>query len=299
LFQGQLLQIRRCAACTLAAPSSGDPFVLEELHCASLAPHRQCVSLLELLNAASAVETPKGYRCDRCQTLDTTVMMSGLVRLPQIYVLRLNRVAFDTRGGESRVGCSVDFPDTLDLVLVKRLLWPDRAPLDYHGRPCGTKYRLFAVVFHEGSQVRRGHYFSYIRGGDGTGQSGGRGKSRRAPGGAFTCCADQPTEIAATRSSSSGSSSRRDELSWTLVSDASVTQMRPPSSSDGRRSGVASPQMVEMNRQRNARACLLFYSRVEEEDVLVEESPEAHHDSLRIALASPQLSGFNSGGGLD
>ena len=42
-----------------------------------------------------------------------------------------------------------------------QLLWPDNA-LDYHGEPCGTNYRLFAVVFHRGRTVRSGHYFAVI-----------------------------------------------------------------------------------------------------------------------------------------
>ena len=35
------------------------------------------------------------FTCDRCKRKGTTALRQGLVRLPAVYVLRLNRVNFD------------------------------------------------------------------------------------------------------------------------------------------------------------------------------------------------------------
>ena len=71
-------------------------------------------------------------------------MVSGHIRLPRILVIRLNRVKYDGQF-ESRVNCSVDFPDSLDLSDSGKLLYPDQA-VDYHGVRCASRYRLFSVV---------------------------------------------------------------------------------------------------------------------------------------------------------
>ena len=45
----------------------------------------------------------------------TTALRQGIVRLPAVYVLRLNRVNFDQRGYEVRVSTAIDYPNDLTL----------------------------------------------------------------------------------------------------------------------------------------------------------------------------------------
>jgi hypothetical protein len=77
LFQGQSLSLKKCRDCALVSPSSADPFVMEELFCAALAPGRQMVGLNELLRASVAVETPSDFTCDRCKAKGGTMVSTG------------------------------------------------------------------------------------------------------------------------------------------------------------------------------------------------------------------------------
>jgi ubiquitin C-terminal hydrolase len=104
----------------------------------------------------------------------------GLVRLPAVYIIRLNRVNFDRYGRESRVSVSIDYPDTLDLA-DGQMWWAD-TPLDYHGRSCGVRYKLYAVVFHRGGTVRSGHYFASVHSSTGTTPSPAQEAKRKSGG---------------------------------------------------------------------------------------------------------------------
>ena len=162
-FQGQSIKVKKCVSCGLYSPCSADPCLVEELKCAHLEGASVEPSLEALLRAESAAETPEGYRCDGCGRVGTTRLLSGLLRLPRVYVVRLNRALTNRRGEEERVDTSIDFPDTLDLAASGRLLFPQHPPKDYHGSPCGSQYRLFGAVFHRGTSIRSGHYFASIR----------------------------------------------------------------------------------------------------------------------------------------
>ena len=177
LFQGQSLKTTTCSRCGLYSPSSADPFLVEEVFTAPVARQSRA-SLQDLIEQASRDETPRDFKCDRCKRVGTTVVRVGLVRLPAVYIIRINRVNFDRYGRESRVSTSIDYPDTLDLA-DGQMWWAD-TPLDYHGRPCGVRYQLYAVVFHRGGTVRSGHYFASVHSSTGTQPSAAqeaRGKS--------------------------------------------------------------------------------------------------------------------------
>eukprot|EP01050_Picozoa_sp_SAG11_P028987 SAG11_NODE_7981_length_1074_cov_1.621538_1_plen_155_part_10 len=154
---------------------SADPFVAEEVH---LTENDSTPTLMDLLAAKNRIQQPPDYRCDGCRQLGTTRRRECLFRLPEIYVIHLNRVCrleprttlvghassiphsesatlilcHDYRPGrpnqvahdrtlneERRVGSSVDFPDEIDIA--EQLLYPGR-PRDYSLRPCSTRYRL-------------------------------------------------------------------------------------------------------------------------------------------------------------
>ena len=155
LFQGQTLHISSCSACDFTDPSFADVFVTDQLHLAPVA-QLSSVKLEKLLADASRAETMDEYECDRCSAAGTTEFASGHVRLPEVYVVRLNRGHFLPDGRSSRVSTSVHFPDRLDL---RR-----------HGRMCtavadaqSQEYELFGAVFHAGATPNGGHYYSYVR----------------------------------------------------------------------------------------------------------------------------------------
>ena len=113
-FQGQTLQLKKCQHCGEYSPCTADPFLIEQLHLKPLA-ERPRGSLEELLEAASAPELPTDYRCDGCRKLGTTAIMTGLVRLPRVFVVRLNRTHRTPVGAESRISTPIDYPDQLNL----------------------------------------------------------------------------------------------------------------------------------------------------------------------------------------
>ena len=83
-----------CRDCGLYSPASADPFVVQELFTAPFARYAHA-SLSDLIAQETKSETPVDFTCDRCKRKGTTALRQGLVRLPAVYVLRLNRVNFD------------------------------------------------------------------------------------------------------------------------------------------------------------------------------------------------------------
>jgi uncharacterized UBP type Zn finger protein len=255
LFQGQTLKTTTCTNCGLYSPSSADPFLVEELFTAPYANHSSA-TLGGLIAEAAKHETPPDFKCDRCRRIGTTIVRAGLVRVPAVYIIRLNRVTYDRYGRESRVSTSIDYPDTLELA-DSQLWWPDTA-LDYHGRPCGVRYKLYAVVFHQGATVRTGHYFASVHSTVGTtGRGGGRvGGEKTATRGPRWCCGSSARsggiqEQEATEVEDVGPIGG--EHRWVLADD--LIQ-------DGIRLNGPPPQQTEFGvRYGGARSVLLFYRR--------------------------------------
>lgn len=271
LFQGQSLKTTMCNSCGLYSPSSAEPFLVEELHTAPYARHASA-TLGELVAEAAKDEKPSDFKCDRCRRIGTTVVRVGLVRVPAVYIIRLNRVAYDQSGHERRVSTSIDYPSTLELDN-SQLRWPGTA-LDYHGMPCGVRYKLYAVVFHRGSTVRTGHYFASVSSTAGTkgrvarknkggGRGGGGGATRDGPtakrGGWSWCgCCHGPVqeEAGAVADDEEEATEAEDvELvdgdSWVLADDLRR---------DGMEFEGPVPQDLEMQ-YGGARSVLLFYRR--------------------------------------
>ena len=158
LLQGQQLRLRQCLGCGAFAPLSAEPCSVRQLYLqGAAASPGEALSLEAMLAAqAAALELDAGYRCDGCGRLGATKMREALLRLPKVLVVHLNRATL--AGG--RLATRVAFEDELDLRHC--LMWPTR-PTDYSDRPCGARYRLYAVVVHRGASSRSGHYLAYAR----------------------------------------------------------------------------------------------------------------------------------------
>lgn len=134
LLQGQHIVAKKCTRCGLCEAVSADPFVAEEV---PLSEDNHSPRLKDLLAAKCRLQQLPDYKCDGCKGLGTTRRRECLFRLPQIYVIHLNRVAHDRRRlEERRVGSSVDFPDEIDLA--EQLMYPSN-PRDYSLQPCSSR----------------------------------------------------------------------------------------------------------------------------------------------------------------
>lgn len=141
LMQGQHIVAKLCTKCGLCEAVSADPFVAEEVHLSEDDPNP---SLHDLLTAKCRLQQLPDYKCDKCKEVGTTRRRECLFRLPQIYVVHLNRVAHDrVRHEERRVGSSVDFPDEIDIA--DQLLYPS-SPRDYSLQPCSSRYADYEIT---------------------------------------------------------------------------------------------------------------------------------------------------------
>lgn len=113
-FQGQTLQLKKCLNCQQYSPCTADPFIIDQLNLHSMVTGTRA-SLEQLLQNVSDPQRPADYRCDLCQEIGSTNILSALVRLPRIYIVWLNRDNTTALGSESRVATSIDFPDEMNL----------------------------------------------------------------------------------------------------------------------------------------------------------------------------------------
>ena len=62
---------------------------------------------------------------------------------------------------QKKIDSSIKIEEELDLA--DCMINPDSPGRDYTGAACGTKYRLYAVVFHAGDAPNVGHYYATVR----------------------------------------------------------------------------------------------------------------------------------------
>ncbi|XP_029019035.1 ubl carboxyl-terminal hydrolase 18 [Betta splendens] len=93
--------------------------------------------------------------CPACESKTPSKKGFKLLSLPPILCLHLKR--FRSSSGRTRkLGCTVTFPESLDLLAAVR----DAFPSDCVQAAC--RYALYAVVVHSGS-AHFGHYTAYVR----------------------------------------------------------------------------------------------------------------------------------------
>ena len=67
--------------------------------------------LLELLQANAKPQRPESFICEGCNTLSSTDVEDKLLRLPEVFVVHINRADRNDR----RIDTPVDFPESIDL----------------------------------------------------------------------------------------------------------------------------------------------------------------------------------------
>jgi len=169
VFQGQRVVTTSCQEqeCRKFTASRADPFICEEIRLrravdasyissGSMSSAAAAVPLTDLLEVNARPQRPDAFVCEGCNACSSTVVEDKLLRLPEVFVVHINRADKLNR----RIETSVDFPDSLDLGSI--LLSPDQ-PYDSRMQACASSYVLQAVCFHQGQSARLGHYFAAIR----------------------------------------------------------------------------------------------------------------------------------------
>lgn len=94
-----------------------------------------------------------------CKSKANAIKFFRIAKAPPVLTLHLKRFNINYEYGRARAqkfNQLIDYPELIDI-----------APYMIDGNQTGTKYRLFGVTCHRGSELRFGHYTSYIRGPDG------------------------------------------------------------------------------------------------------------------------------------
>ncbi|KAI0559946.1 Ubiquitin carboxyl-terminal hydrolase [Gracilaria domingensis] len=149
LFGGVLQSCVQCTDCDFKSITT-EPFLDMSLEISRVS------SVERALDRFCAVETLHGdnrYRCEGCRSLVDAHKRFSVRRAPNVLTLHLKR--FDRTRKDSRF---ISFPETLDL-----------APYMY-GRPneATAKYKLSALLIHQGTSRQFGHYYAYVRSANGT-----------------------------------------------------------------------------------------------------------------------------------
>ncbi|WWC67264.1 uncharacterized protein I206_101172 [Kwoniella pini CBS 10737] len=103
------------------------------------------------------LEGDNKYHCDNCKAKANATKSFKIQETPPILTLHLKRFSVEySRMGRVRANKfndHIEFPEQLDV-----------AAYMVDPKAAGTKYRLFGVTCHHGTELRHGHYTSYVKG---------------------------------------------------------------------------------------------------------------------------------------
>jgi len=152
IFQGQM---RSCLQ-----PLNGDPTAtLQPFFSLQLDIQSEKVSnVTEAIVNNFATEIIDGYLCPKTKVAVEASKSMTLEELPPILVLHLKRFVYDGSGKGSQKLCkNIDFP--VDLEIGPKILSPTTKSKHSTKQ---RSYKLFAVVYHNGTEASKGHYITDI-----------------------------------------------------------------------------------------------------------------------------------------
>jgi ubiquitin C-terminal hydrolase len=149
VFGGRLRSQVVCSRCKHAS-STFEPYLDLSLELRNASSVTQA---LRLYTVKERLEGANRYRCMACKGLVNATKQLLLHRTPPVLCVQLKRFGFGRYGG-GKIGKPVQFDETLDL-----------------GQFCtnecveasSTRFRLYAVLVHEGASANAGHYYCYVR----------------------------------------------------------------------------------------------------------------------------------------
>ena len=104
-----------------------------------------------------STESIEGYVCQKTKEAIAISRSLYIEELPPILILHLKRFVYDSSGGVQKLMKNVDFP--VDLEINRDILSPS-SKSKYQAKQ--RQYKLFAVVYHNGSEASKGHYVTDI-----------------------------------------------------------------------------------------------------------------------------------------
>lgn len=128
----------------------------------------QPMSLHDCISKAFRYALPEDYRCDRCKRSNTQgLKLLTIQHTPNLLLIHLNRTAMEeaTYNDDGTVNDGGFYKDPRAVIIPEAL--EVSAWLNHHQFGPGSKvsYRLAGLVSHKGPDMHRGHYLSYVRGG--------------------------------------------------------------------------------------------------------------------------------------
>lgn len=114
-------------------------------------------SVRDALACLVSKEPLTGYVCSKTGQEVEASRQITLEELPPILILHLKCFVYDKSGGIQKLMKRVDF--TSDLELSKEFLSPSQKGKLKEGQ---RKYKLFAVVYHDGKEATKGHYITEV-----------------------------------------------------------------------------------------------------------------------------------------
>eukprot|EP00930_Biecheleria_cincta_P022477 TRINITY_DN16403_c0_g1_i1.p1 TRINITY_DN16403_c0_g1~~TRINITY_DN16403_c0_g1_i1.p1 ORF type:complete len:863 (+),score=158.30 TRINITY_DN16403_c0_g1_i1:19-2607(+) len=106
-------------------------------------------TVAECLRSYLAEEPLQGYRCDSCQSVDTSRRRSQIMKPPDHLIVSLGRFSFAADGGQQKDHAHISADKVLKVPVSSR----DEGE-------AFADYSLYAIVVHAGSTPHSGHYYS-------------------------------------------------------------------------------------------------------------------------------------------
>ena len=152
MYQGQMRSQVQHSNVEPTAPLQ--PFLTLQLDIQS----EKIINVADAIACNFAEETLDGYMCSKTnQEIEASRSMS-LEELPSILVLHLKRFIYDgSSNGCQKLLKNIDFPVDLE---INRDILSSNSRSKYPIKQ--RQYKLFAVVYHNGSEATKGHYVTDI-----------------------------------------------------------------------------------------------------------------------------------------
>ncbi|CAE8588473.1 unnamed protein product [Polarella glacialis] len=128
-----------------------------EAKCQKTASRRGVAELLRLYLSEEALP---GYRCDSCESVDSSLRQLAVTKPPDHLMVTLSRFAFTADGGQQKVDAFVSVDKALELPLAAPFSEVAEAAHEVATCPmeATASYALYAIVTHIGSTPHSGHY---------------------------------------------------------------------------------------------------------------------------------------------
>ncbi|KAL1915332.1 uncharacterized protein VTP21DRAFT_6790 [Calcarisporiella thermophila] len=120
----------------------------------SLDVHSTLMGAFQTFTRPDRLTKANQYQCEKCKVRVDALKRMSIHRAPMALTVQLKRFAFDPRFGyPGKVGKQVVYDEEIDI-----------SPYMSEKMSAGSlRYKLYAVLVHQGSSCRLGHYYCYVK----------------------------------------------------------------------------------------------------------------------------------------